>query len=884
MNMASYSPLLKILLPMFISGMLTACGGGSGTEENPNLNAAQDSYTGPPARTDDVRSFQLNFWEFLRKDNRCGQCHDSSQTPTFVDQSDVNKAYSEAIKYVDLQNPEDSEFVSKVGGGHHCWLSSESACATSVEQMISNWASDSNITSVRLINLVAPEHIPPGKAKSFPLSATTPGNLNGLSFADTVYPLLIGTNPVIANSNCQNCHQETGPSLPQAPFFASPDVESAFEAAKSKMNIDSPASSRFVERLQQLHNCWTNCEDDAAAMTAVIELFADGIEETEIDETLLTSMAMKLTNGIISSGGNRHESNLVALWEFQTRSGITAYDTSGIDPTVDLTLISDDGGSVSWLETYGLSFQGGRAQAFTFDSEKLYDFIQASGEYAIETWIVPANVTQEDANVISYSGSDSSRNFTLGQHLYNYDFYNRVAATPPQPNGEPFLSSGDNDEEIAEANLQHVVVNYDPDEGRSIFVNGEKIDVTDPVEPGTSINNAWDDSFALVLGNETSGNRPWFGQIRMLAIHNRTLSQAQITQNLDAGVGEKYFLLFYIGDQIGIPQSYILFEVSLFDDYGYLFNTPTFINLDPDWTPVAVDIAGLRIGINGKEALAGQAYANLDTSVDDSYDSQIGQQLSLLGTVIALEKGASSDEFFLTFERIGTKNRPYIESLPTVPNDPADPDAAVESDIGIRIFEEINSTIATITGVPVTNVLVNSVYEDYMQQLPTVETIDAFLSSHQMAVAQLALTSCSELVDNNPGFFPGFNFNQTSQTAFGPAKPGIPDATQQANRSLVIEPLMAAVMNVDPLDAGNNLTSQPSAADIRDLLGAEAAQNLDTGFNLVAYDSLITQLINTCTPIDPATTCTLENSVQRTAQVVKAVCAAAVGGAVMLVQ
>ena len=38
-----------------------------------------------------------------------------------------------------------------------------------------------------------------------------------------------------------------------------------------------------------------------------------------------------------------------------------------------------------------------------------------SGEYSIEAWVVPANVTQEGpARIISYSAGDSNRNFTLG--------------------------------------------------------------------------------------------------------------------------------------------------------------------------------------------------------------------------------------------------------------------------------------------------------------------------------------------------------------------------------------------------------------------------------------------------------------------------------------
>ena len=91
-------------------------------------------------------------------------------------------------------------------------------------------------------------------------------------------------------------------------------------------------------------------------------------------------------------------------------------------------------------------------------------------------------------------------------------------------------------------------------------------------------------------------------------------------------------------------------------------------------------------------------------------------------------------------------------------------------------------------------------------------------------------------------------------------------------------------MNVDPLDASNNLSTQPGESDIGDLLGAGAAQDLDTGSNVVAYDSLISKLINTCTPVLPATTCSLEDTKARTAQIVKAVCAAATGGAVMVVQ
>ncbi|MEM7564060.1 MAG: LamG domain-containing protein, partial [Pseudomonadota bacterium] len=299
------------------------------------------------------------------------------------------------------------------------------------------------------------------------------------------------------------------------------------------------------------------------------------------------------------------------------------------------------------------------------------------------------------------------------------------------------------------------------------------------------------------------------------------------------------------------------------------FSTPTFINLDPDWVPVSIPIRGMRIGINGKEATAGQAFANLDTTVNaGAYDPQFGQELSPIGTVIALEKSAETDEFFLTFELLGTQSHTYVDPQPAPPATPIDAPAPVVSDIGFRTFEEINATISELTGVPVTNASIASVYDSYIQQLPTVEAFDAFLPSHQMAIAQLALTSCSVMVDTNPGYFPGFNFADVETVAFDtPAK-----------RNQIIDPLLTAVANYNGVQ---NLTSQPTESDLRDMFGSTAPVDLDTAsLPGVTYNSLIDHLIANCTP-SASTTC---NASARTQQIVKAVCASAVGGAVTLVQ
>jgi len=897
-------PFLKTLSLLFLGALTAACDSGSvGTTANPNLSGGNDNryvYSGPPARDIAVSNFQYYLWQNVIDATRCGGCHNSDAsapvTPLFFDTSNVNVAYDQAVasdpSLLDMTtiNPLNTVFVNKLYSTHFCWETNSAICATLIAGWIDDWKNGSNGgVDSRQIILIAPNNIrDPGDSKSFPASHNLPA---GTSFAETVYPLLVGASPIIANGNCQNCHEEIATPLPQAPFFASGDVASAYAAAKAKMDIDAPANSRFVQRLVEQHNCWSDCGatpndigSDANDMLQVITAFANGISATEIDDTLIISKALTLPEGIIASGGNRHETDQFALWEFKTGNGLTAYDTSGVGDSVNLSMI----GSVNWIGGYGLEFTGGRAQADTISSDKIFTYLQDTREYALEAWVIPANVTQEDANIVSYSGGDTSRNFTLGQDMYNYESFNRVDSVIPNPNGEPVMSTGEDDEELAQASLQHVVINYDPLDrlgngaGRSIYVNGQRVNNLTDTAAGLTIANVWDDSFAFILGNEISGNRPWMGQVKMVALHSRALDQEQITQNFDVGVGQKFFLLFYVGHhlgEVGNPNSFIMFEVAQFDSYSYLFNKPTFVTLDGSAPGADISVKGMRIGINGKEAFAGQAYANLDTSVfAATYDPATGEELSSKGTIITLEKGPDSDEFFLTFEDFNSITKDFADIVATVPADPTDPADPVASDIGMRTFQEINVSIAEITGVPVTNAAIARVYDDYIQQLPTVETIEAFLPSHQMAIAQLALTSCSELVDDRgdisrAAYFTGFNFSTSAQTAFD----------TQAERDAIIEPLLTAAMNVDQIAPAKNLNTQPLELEVADLLSSPDAQDLDPALAGGSYASLISEMLS-CTPVAPATTCTPIDTVPRTAQIVKAVCAVATGGAVMLVQ
>jgi len=816
----------SIALAGLTTVVVAACGGGAATVDNPVTSITPPvTYQGPPPATDDVQAFKLNLWDNVQVSNRCGGCHNESfgQTPLFARHDDVNLAYEAANTVADLGQPSDSRLVSKVGSGHNCWLADAQACSDIMTTWIQGWAGAAS-EGGRDIVLEAPPLNPPGASKSF-------ANATVANFANLVHGPILTTY-------CAGCHTSSSPTS-QQPYFAEADVDIAFEAARPKIDLDDPAASRLVIRLRnEFHNCWAvGCAQAANAMESAIQAFADTVPITQVDPDLVTSMALRIVDGTIASGGNRYENAQIALWEFKTGNGLTAFDTSGVDPAIDLTMSGD----VTWFGGWGITINDGKAQGTTAASKKLNDLIQATGEYSIEAWVVPFNVTQEMSRIVTYSAGNNARNFSLQQTLYDYDFLHRSTTTGA--NGDNPQLSTPAAAEILQATLQHVVATYSPIDGRRIYVNGELVTQPDPAAPGTLVD--WQDTFAFVLGNEASGDGLWQGVLRMVAIHNRTLTPEQVAQNFDVGVGERFYLLFSIADIINVPDSYILFSVAQFDSFGYIFDQPSFITLGQAPAVEGVALEGMRVGLNGAEASVGQTFGKMVQTLSSSQFGELGQPLSTLAAVLPLEKGPQDDEFFLTFDRLGDQSYVRID-------DPAlvivEVDLPPSQRIGVRTFDEINATMATVTGVDPETLDVDVTYQKLRQSLPAIEDPQAFLSSHQVAIAQLAIEYCNALVDG-PGaavYFNNFDFNQSPGTAYA----GIA-------RNQVIDPLIDGIMGIGVL-------TQPDFVDVRDELGYFSTDGVRPN-NLI--DRLLVSADN-----------------PNSASIAKGVCASILGSAVTLVQ
>lgn len=888
--MRKASDIVKLLsLTCVMSVFLTACGGGASTEVTPGGgggagNGGASASPGGLVLAPEVVAYQETVWKEVSDDkNRCGKCHSSdtnNQAPLFAD-INVQTAYDAALSFVKgtqvakLSSPKDSLMVTLVNSGHQpqaCWLGSNAACAVEIEALITAWDAKSKGLGVveQGVQLSPPPIRSAEQSKTFPTDPSV--------FVTEVHtPYLV--------KYCSNCHTPTAAN-PQSPFFASDDISASYLAAQQKMDLLNPANSRFVLRLgDQFHNCWTStCTDDAAEMEVAITKFADSINLTQVDPNLIISKALTLQppEAIVASGGERHAANQIALWEFKNIGGdpaaTTAFDTSGVDPKINLSL----SGNYNWVGGYGVQFNAsgfdGRAQATTESSKKLLNNLLTRDEYSIEAWVIPANVAQMDRNIISYSAGSGSRNFTIAQNEYHYQFHNRsttgtldVGSGINGINGGPALESQDED---LQASQQHIVMTFDKVNGRRMYVNGVWTEDVEGTDTGGLLDN-WNSAQAFILANENGvfdDTRAWKGTFRMVAVHNRVLTDEQIDQNFKAGVGEKYFLLFSISHIDGVPaDSYIKVQAEQYDTYGYLFNNPVYINLGSTTPPINFPIKGMRIGINGKEAIVGQSFIHLTDDGSNLNVTTNNQEISRLGSVIQLQRGPTgptADDFFLSFEVLGNESNTFVVAKPIENTDPI-PDLPAQSDIGVRTFSEINGTMSALTGVPTSNNNVLTKYKLLSQQMPSTESMNAFGPGNIIAISQLAFEYCDRMVEDTSIMEDCDRTGNTQSArscmfgAFDTRFASVPSvAFDQAGRDLAANALYDRMIGV-PDGSSVTLINAPSRTDVTDELINATASAPYPG-------NLVTRLINA--------------GGSTTNDITKAMCTAVLGSAAMLVQ
>lgn len=236
----------------------------------------------------------------------------------------------------------------------------------------------------------------------------------------------------------------------------------------------------------------------------------------------------------------RVTTGLVALFDFKEGSGLTVTDKTGSG--YDLTI--QDPGNIEWISGGGLHILAptviSRIDPLTPEALASATHIngpcKASSAVTVETWARTDDVgANGPARVVSVSQSANARNVTLAQE--NTLISGRLRTNgdnTPNNNGTPELYSST---DAWDGQINHIAYTRRLGDAsvwlNGLNVNGDLQPLNDQTPTNGDFSN-WNDNYPLVLGNEPTLDRPWTGELYLVAIYCRDLNAIEISQNMTA--------------------------------------------------------------------------------------------------------------------------------------------------------------------------------------------------------------------------------------------------------------------------------------------------------------------------------------------------------------
>ncbi|QDT41865.1 Planctomycete cytochrome C [Gimesia alba] len=258
-------------------------------------------------------------------------------------------------------------------------------------------------------------------------------------------------------------------------------------------------------------------------MTSTLKHFISG---NRILVCLLLFLSVSL--GSLPAATPRVSRDLQVLYTFDAGKGDVVRDRSGVGQPLDLKI--EKPAAVHWKKG-ALVVRKSTKISSTIPARKIINSIKRANGLTVEAWLKPANDRQKGpARIISLSGNPSKRNLTLGQEGKQYDV--RLRTTSTSVNGNPSTATPD---KFVKTVLTHVVYTRDAGGTARIYINGQQ---QAKQKVFGKLRN-WDKDFGLILANEKTGDRPWLGELHLVALFSRALTDGEVKQNFRAGATSK---------------------------------------------------------------------------------------------------------------------------------------------------------------------------------------------------------------------------------------------------------------------------------------------------------------------------------------------------------
>ncbi|MEM7167829.1 MAG: LamG-like jellyroll fold domain-containing protein [Planctomycetota bacterium] len=350
-------------------------------------------------------------------------------------------------------------------------------------------------------------------------------------------------------------------------------------------------------------------DDSGPGLTALINML-NGLTPGQTYYVQLDGFSNAQVNGEILLTGcsvPRVTDCLEAIYYFGEGSGSIVHDLSGEQPPIDLTI--NNTGNVTWLPGGGLAVNSPTVITSGAPATRIVDACTASDALTIEAWIRAANLTQGGpARIVSLGqdGFPTGGNAMLGQEAG--DYRTRARTTTTDTFGKPELSS----DSVDINTVQHVVFTRQPDaDGGIERLYVDNILVAMSNTKGGIFDTAWG-QYPLTLANEpglTPGgfDRPWLGELFLVAIYKKALSPLEVGVNFKVGLGNPPTITSQPMDTTVPLGQTTTFSVAAEGDAPLLFQwqqaLPTTVGLWTDLTNAtgpSVDVPGLP-ELNGSQ-------------------------------------------------------------------------------------------------------------------------------------------------------------------------------------------------------------------------------------------------------------------------------------------